>query len=134
MEYSMDAALERIRRIDAHLEDFSKSGSNPELAKQADEIRKSLAAVRADIVPPRFDPEHLNLMPRIGEFTNEVSNYSGRPTAAQEEYIDAFGDQLRSVLARLDDVIEKQLKPLNDQLAASHVPNISPELELTSAK
>jgi photosystem II stability/assembly factor-like uncharacterized protein len=134
MEYSMDAALERIRRIDAHLEDFSKSTSNPELAKQADEIRKSLAAVRADIVPPRFDPEHLNLMPRIGEFTNEVSNYSGRPTAAQEEYIDAFGDQLRSVLARLDDVIEKQLKPLNDQLAASHVPNISPELELTSAK
>ena len=133
MQYSMDATLERIRRIDAHLEDFAKSAPNSDLAKQAEAIRESLAAVRADLEPPRFDPEHLNLVPRIRELATEVSNYSGRPTMAQQEYIGVFGGQLHQVLARVDEVIEKQLKPLNEQLAASHVPNISPETEVAGA-
>lgn len=134
MEYSTDATLERTQRIDAHLEDFAKTMPNTDFAKQTEEIRKNLAAVRADLEPPRYDPEHLNLVPRVRELTVEVSNFSGRPTISQMEYIGVFGDQLHQVLGRLDDVIEKEIQPLNEKLSAAHVPNISLEPELSATR
>jgi photosystem II stability/assembly factor-like uncharacterized protein len=133
MEYSIDAALERIQRLDDHLDDFAKATPNSDFAKKAEDIRRNLDAVRTDLMPPRYDPEHLNLSIHVRELEEQVSNYSGRPTMPQEEYIGVFGDQLHQVLQRLDGIVEKQLKPFNEQLAAAHVPNISPEDELDVA-
>ncbi len=132
MEYSVGESLERIRRIDEHIDEMEKTVNDAELVKQAESIRKALASVRDDLQPPPSDPEHLNLQTKIRELSAQVNNYSGRPTVSQEEYIGAFDQQLRQVLKRLDDVIVNQLKPLNDRLAGLQVPDVSPEPDLAA--
>jgi photosystem II stability/assembly factor-like uncharacterized protein len=130
MQRSIAQSLERIRRIDAQLTETETTWSDAEALKQGQGIQKELSSVRDDLIPPRYDPEHLNLANRVGQITEEVGNYSGRPTVAQEEYISMYEDQVRGVLKRLNDIITGDLKQLNDRLAAGHVPNISTQTEL----
>lgn len=130
MQVEMSQSLERIRRIDAQLTETEKTWTDADVVRQGQKIQKELADVRDDFVPPRYFPEHLNLLIRVGQLSEEVGNYSGRPTVAQEEYIGVFEGQLQGVIKRLNDVINGDLKQLNDRLAAAHVPNISPQSEL----
>jgi photosystem II stability/assembly factor-like uncharacterized protein len=130
MQHSMSQSLERIRRIDAQLTETEKTWSDTDDIKRGKEIQKELSGVRDDLMPPRYSPEHLNLLIRVGQLTEEVGNYSGRPTLAQAEYIDVFENQVHGVVQRLNGVISGDLKRLNDRLAAAHVPNISPQSEL----
>jgi len=130
MQLAISQSLERIRRIDTQLTDAQKTWSDAEAVKQAHDIQKGLSDVRDDLTVPRYFPEHLNLLIRVGQLTEEVGNYSGRPTLAQEEYIGVFEGQVQGVLKRLNDIVTGNLKQLNDRLAAAHVPNISPQSEL----
>ena len=130
MQLALSQSLERIRRIDAQLAETQKTWSDAEAVKQAHDIQNGLSSIRDDLTAPRYFPEHLNLLSRVGQLTEEVGNYSGRPTLAQEEYIGVFEGQVQGVMKRLNDIVTGNLKQLNDRLAAAHVPNISPQSEL----
>ncbi|HXW56017.1 MAG TPA: hypothetical protein VEJ67_09730 [Candidatus Cybelea sp.] len=130
MQVEIAQSLERMRRIDAQLAAGESAWHDSDAVKLGSEIQQELAEVRSDLVPPRYSPEHLNLTIRVNELAEEVGNYSGRPTEAQEEYIGVFDGQLQGVLKRLEGVLSGDLERLNDRLAAAHVPNISPESQL----
>jgi photosystem II stability/assembly factor-like uncharacterized protein len=66
----------------------------------AAELRPIVLALRGD---PR-DPGHVNLPGRINWLTIQVGNYSGRPTAAQMEWIATYARQADEVLALLEKV------------------------------
>ena len=130
MKVEISQSLERIRRIDNQITANEKAWHDADAVKLGQKIQQQLANVRSDFVPPRYSPEHLNLMIRVNELTEEVGNYSGRPTQAQEEWIAMFEVQVQQVLNRLERVISGDLKQLNERLAAGHVPNVSPQSEL----
>ncbi|HUJ31029.1 MAG TPA: hypothetical protein VLY23_07090 [Candidatus Acidoferrum sp.] len=133
MQVSIARSLERIRRIDAQVYEMEKTWSDADAIQMGKNVQQELATVRDDLRPPRYFPEHLNLASRVNQLAEEVGNYSGRPTVAQEEYIGVFEGQVRGVVARLNEVISGDLKELNARLAAAHVPNVSPELELADS-
>jgi len=130
MKVEISQSLERIRRIDTQITANEKAWHDADAVKLGQKIQQQLANVRSDFVPPRYSPEHLNLMIRVNELTEEVGNYSGRPTQAQVEWIAMFEVQVQQVLNRLERVISGDLKQLNERLAAGHVPNVSPQSEL----
>jgi photosystem II stability/assembly factor-like uncharacterized protein len=130
MQVEIAQSLERIRRIDAQLTASESTWHDADAVKLGKQIQQELADVRSDLIPPRYFPEHLNLMIRVNELTEEVGNYSGRPTEAQDEYIGVFEGQVQVVLKRLEGLVSGDLKQLNERLAAAHVPNISPEPDL----
>jgi hypothetical protein len=89
-------------------------------------IRSAIAAVRADLRPvalglrgdPR-DPGHVNLPGRINWLTIQVGNYSGRPTAAQVEWIAKYGAQADALVGQFDAVKRGSLARLNAALKAA---------------
>ncbi len=133
MQYTVDETLERIKRIDSHIDELEKSIADEETKKECERVRKEMDAPRDDLQSPRFFPEHFNLRSRVHEIAEEIGNFSGKPTKAQGEYVGVFEGQLEDVLKRLDDVVSGDLAKLNERLAAEHVPNISLESELAGS-
>lgn len=126
MQISISQSLERIQRIDSQLAQSEKIWHDAGAVKLGQKLQGELADVRADLIPPRYSPEHLNLLIRVNQLAEEVGNYSGRPTKAQEEYIGVFESQFQQVTQSLERISSGDLKQLNERLAVAHVPNISP--------
>ncbi|HSC30023.1 MAG TPA: hypothetical protein VLD67_22270 [Vicinamibacterales bacterium] len=90
------------------------------------QIRSAIAAVRTDLRPvvlglrgdPR-DPGHVNLPGRINWLTIQVGNHSGRPTAAQMEWIAKYSREADAILERYDAVKRGSLAQLNARLKAA---------------
>jgi hypothetical protein len=76
--------------------------------------RERLAAIRAGLRPvvlalrgdPR-DPGHVNLPGRVNWLTIQVGNYSGRPTAAQSEWIAEYARQAEAAAAALAEMASR---------------------------
>ena len=62
------------------------------------ELRPIVLALRGD---PR-DPGHVNLPGRINWLTIQVGNYSGKPTAAQLEWIATYAKQAEEIVAGME--------------------------------
>jgi hypothetical protein len=64
------------------------------------DLRPVVLALRGE---PR-DPEHVNLPARVNWLTIQVGNNSGRPTAAQMEWIGRFADQTSAAVRKLEEI------------------------------
>jgi hypothetical protein len=118
MQCSIDASLARITSIKAQVTATSAKLAESELKTLAEELKRQLTSIEAELEPPSNDPEHLNLRRRLTWLVDQVQNYSGRPTGAQVEWIGVFESQLRPLLLRLNDVVENRLPKFNQELKA----------------
>jgi photosystem II stability/assembly factor-like uncharacterized protein len=102
-------------------------------AKAADSaVKSAVAAVRSDVRPivlglrgDPHDPGHLNLPGRINWLTIQVGGYSGRPTAAQVEWIAKYADQADGLVRRFEQVKKDSLSRLNVTLKAAGLPEVA---------
>ena len=125
MQCSIDTSLAKIARLKTQLTQMSPKLAQAELKQLAADLQHELDAVEIDLEPPANDPEHLNLRRRLTWIVDQVQNYSGRPTAAQVEWIGIFESQLRPLLLRLNDAVENRVPRFNDKLKAAGLPPIN---------
>jgi len=90
--------LAAIERQVASLE--ADPAKRAQAARLRGDLRPVVLALRGD---PR-DPGHVNLPGRINWLTIQVGNYSGRPTAAQAEWIETYARLTDEAVAALDRV------------------------------
>jgi hypothetical protein len=74
-----------------------------------------------------LDPGHVNLPGRINWLTIQVGNYSGRPTAAQMEWIATYADQTDALVRRFADVKRDGLGRLNQALRSAGMAEVNVE-------
>jgi len=58
---------------------------------------------------------------------DQVQNYTGKPTVAQDEWIGIFEGQLKPLLMQLNDIVENHLPQLNQKLKDSNLKPIAPD-------
>jgi hypothetical protein len=125
MQCSIDAALVKIGSMDSQLNTVTPQITAEDLKALAGSLRKQLDAIEVDLEPHAGDPEHLNLRRRLTWLVDQVQNYTGRPTSAQDEWIGTFESQLKKVLLDLNTVIEQHLPAFNQRLRQANLPPIS---------
>jgi hypothetical protein len=116
MDCRPDRAAAELAAIERQLQDADAKASDPQ-------IKSAIAAVRTELRPialglrgdPR-DPGHVNLPGRINWLTIQVGNYSGRPTAAQTEWIAKYAAQTDALLKKFDEVKRGNLARLTAKL------------------
>src|SRR5262245_38396911 len=124
MQCSIDASLAKITSLRSQLTATSAKVTEAQLKALAEDLKRQLASIEADLEPPPDDPEHLNLRRRLTWLVDQVQNYSGRPTTAQVEWIGIFESELKPLLLRLNDVVENRLPRLNEGLKAAGLPPV----------
>jgi photosystem II stability/assembly factor-like uncharacterized protein len=124
-ECTLDRAAAEFAAIERHLTDLESQTS-----EQA--LKAGLAAARAELRPIALglrgdptDPGHLNLPGRINWLTIQVGNYSGRPTAAQMEWIAKFAEQTEALMRQFGTIKSNTLAPLNDKLKAAGLTGVT---------
>jgi photosystem II stability/assembly factor-like uncharacterized protein len=126
MQCSIDGALAKIGGIDSQMSAITPQITAADVKALASSLRKQLDEIEADLEPRPNDPEHQNLRRRLNWLVDQVQNYSGRPTAAQVEWIGIFESRLKKVLLDLNSVVEERLPTLNTRLRASGLSTVSP--------
>jgi photosystem II stability/assembly factor-like uncharacterized protein len=104
VECSLDRAAAELAGIERQVADLERRASDQATKSRVEaarrELRPIVLALRGD---PR-DPGHVNLPGRINWLTIQVGNNSGRPTAAQAEWITRYAEQADAVVRALDAV------------------------------
>ena len=72
------------------------------------------------------EPNHLNLRGKINWLQIQVGNYSGRPTAAQLEWIDRFAVESDRLTRALSAIVDGGLAKLNERLRTAGLAEIRP--------
>ena len=106
-ECSLDRAAAELSGIERRLSEMESRGGATATKAQIDEVRRELRPIVLALRGDSRDPGHVNLPGRINWLTIQVGNYSGRPTAAQMEWIATYAKQAESVIAALDGVKAK---------------------------
>jgi len=133
MQHAIGAARDQIQAIDRQIVDLKKRVSEEAIIEQANAVQDELEAIEYQFdVPDRLwettaEDGIINLQGRVGWLVRQMGEYTGRPTAAQAEWVDTFDRQLDTVLATLDAVIQGPLAELNDRLADAETPRIDPD-------
>jgi photosystem II stability/assembly factor-like uncharacterized protein len=104
-ECTLDRAAADLAVLERRLNDTSSqvNGTPAQVESLRKELRPIVLALRGD----SRDPGHVNLPGRINWLTIQVGNYSGRPTAAQLEWIATYAKQTEGVVAALEAVKAK---------------------------
>jgi len=125
MQCSIDASLVKISSINSQIDAVTPKITAEDLKALAASLRKQLDTVEVDLEPHAGDPEHLNLRRRLTWLVDQVQNYTGRPTSAQDEWIGIFESELKKVLLDLNNVIEKGLPAFNQRLRNANLQPVS---------
>jgi hypothetical protein len=106
-ECTLDRANADLAGIDRQLTDLESKATDAaardRIAALRAELRPVVLALRGD---PR-DPGHVNLPGRVNWLTIQVGNYSGKPTAAQSEWIAEYAKQTDAIVAKLETLKQK---------------------------
>ena len=94
------ADLGDVERQLAALEERPEDATREALLGIRRDLRPLVLALRGD---PR-DPEHVNLPGRLNWLTIQVGNNSGKPTAAQMEWIGKYAEQTETVVSKLGEI------------------------------
>jgi hypothetical protein len=102
MECRIGGAIAEIRAmeeaLDAREEAAPSQGQAAEIAAARRALRPIVLGLSGDV----RDPRHGNLAGRVNWLTVQVGNYTGRPTAAQMEWIEKFSNQTDALLNQLN--------------------------------
>jgi photosystem II stability/assembly factor-like uncharacterized protein len=137
-ECRLDRATADLAALDRQLTDVEGHATDPSLKSALGtfrtELRPVIVALRGDARNASTDhsgaiagrdPAPYNLPGRINWLTIQVGNYSGRPTAAQAEWIDRYSDQADAVITQLETIRTGSLQQLNAKLKAAGLPEIA---------
>jgi photosystem II stability/assembly factor-like uncharacterized protein len=108
-ECTLDRASADLARIEQRLAEMEKAGdaqSRDRVEAARRDLRPISLALRGD---PR-DPGHVNLPGRINWLTIQVGNNSGKPTAAQSEWIAEYARETQEVVSKVE-ALKKRLAP-----------------------
>jgi hypothetical protein len=136
---TLDRASADLASLDVQLTETEGRANTPELKAAVTALRRELrpvalvlrgegrgASATADTEPVTgLDPVFVNLPGRINWLTIQVGNYSGRPTAAQIEWIAKYADQADLTLKRFESIKSGSLAQLNAKLKAAGLPEIA---------
>lgn len=103
-ECTLDRAAVELSGIERRLNEMESGAGGSATQPQIDNLRRELRPIVLALRGDARDPSHVNLPGRINWLTIQVGNYSGRPTAAQMEWIATYAKQAESVIAALDAV------------------------------
>jgi photosystem II stability/assembly factor-like uncharacterized protein len=118
MECTIRAASARVRALDAQLASLVDSNADAPLRTEADVLRRELRPIALGLYGDVRDPGHVNLGSRVNWLTIQVGNYTGRPTAAQMEWIARWSRMTDEYVNRLDTLVSGGLARFNARLRA----------------
>ena len=118
MECMIGAASARVRSLDAQLARLVGADGDASLRAEADALRRQLRPIALGLFGDARDPGHVNLSGRVNWLTIQVGNYTGRPTAAQMEWIARWAGQTGDYVKQLDNFIAGSLARFNAKLQA----------------
>jgi hypothetical protein len=124
MECNVSEALGRIAAVETQLTLLEQNLADGTLSKVTSEVRRQLRDVADRFESDPRGPAPLNLSRKISKLRQEIEGYTGRPTAAQLEWIEIFGRQLNEVVAALERVFTGSVATLNQQLSTAGIPHI----------
>ena len=104
MDCRLDRAAAELAGIERQLQDADAKASDPQMKSAIAAVRTELRPIALGLRGDPRDPGHVNLPGRINWLTIQVGNYSGRPTAAQTEWISKYAAQTDALLKRFDEV------------------------------
>ncbi len=134
MQHEMRRAMDRIESVEQQIADVKKRLDDSSLHARADSVLADLRAVKLQLDTPTrtwkasAEDGIVNLQGRVRWLVSQVSEYTGRPTQPQQEYIARFDHQREQVLGALDDVLQGPLTHLNDRLRAAEIPHVNPDV------
>jgi photosystem II stability/assembly factor-like uncharacterized protein len=96
-ECTLDRAVADLAEVERQI---ALRPDGPEKEALRRELRPVVLALRGDAK----DPGHVNLPSRLNWLTIQVGNNSGRPTAAQMEWIGKYADQTAAAIAKLEEI------------------------------
>ena len=115
-ECTVRDALARLRPLDARLEEVEQTSADAAIRAEAAAVRAALRPILLGFAGDVRDPGHVNLAGRLNWFTIQVGNYSGRPTAAQWEWIERYAAQVEEYSAMLEPTLEGPVAELERKL------------------
>ncbi len=127
MQCSINGALAKIGSVNSQIGAVAPQITAEDVKALAANLRKQLDEIEADLEPRPNDPEHQNLRRRLNWLVDQVQDYSGRPTAAQVEWIGIFESRLNKVLLELNTLVEERLPVLNQRLKAARPEAMPPQ-------
>ncbi len=98
---TLERAASEIGAIERQLGELESRGDTTMKAR-IDAVRRELRPLDLKLRGDPRDPDHVNLPGRINWLTIQLGNYSGRPTAAQLEWIAIYNKQAEEAVASLD--------------------------------
>jgi photosystem II stability/assembly factor-like uncharacterized protein len=104
VECSLDRAAADLAAIDRQVADLERRASDQATKARVEAVRRELRPIVLALRGDPRDPGHVNLPGRINWLTIQVGNNSGRPTAAQTEWITRYAEQADAVVRALDAV------------------------------
>jgi len=124
MQYMMKDAQNQIDQIETQMSKILEIPTDNAIRAKIKVLRKELAKIKHTFSSPRHNPQLPNLLQRVEWLIRQVSLYTGRPTKAQQEYIDLFERQTKIALSELDDIIYGPLVNLNLRLEKEGIKKI----------
>jgi len=135
MQHEMGRATDRIESLEQQIANVKERLDDSSLRARADSVLADLTAVKHQLDTPTRTWEAsagddiLNLQDRVRWLVSQVSEYTGRPTQPQQEYIANYDRQLRRVLGTLDKILKGPLADLNVGLRKAEVPYVDPTVK-----
>jgi len=120
----MKDAQNQIDQIETQMSKILEIPTDNAIRAKIKVLRKELAKIKHTFSSPRHNPQLPNLLQRVEWLIRQVSLYTGRPTKAQQEYIDLFERQTKIALSELDDIIYGPLVNLNLRLEKEGIKKI----------
>lgn len=117
-ECTVRDALAGLRPLDARMEEVEQTTADAAIRAEAAAVRQALRPILLGFAGDVRDPGHVNLAGRLNWFTIQVGNYSGRPTAAQWEWIERYAAQVEEYSARLEPILEGPVAELERKLGS----------------
>ena len=115
-ECTVRDALGRLQPLVTRLEEVERTSDDASIRAEAAAVRAALRPILLGFAGDVRDPGHVNLAGRLNWFTIQVGNYSGRPTAAQWEWIERYAAQVEEYSAMLEPILEGPVAELEQKL------------------
>ncbi len=122
---SLDRAVAEYGALDQQLGDLEAKTRDAGITSALSALRTELRPVVLGLRGDPKDPGHVNLPGRINWLTIQVGNYSGRPTAAQMEWIAKYAGQTDTLLRQFEAIKSGSLTQLNARLKAAGLPEVN---------